>query len=71
LSVTPTPAENDATDASGKGLPLPASNHENASASNAPQMDPDLTAVLDAWPTLAEPIKAGIVAMVRAARGGS
>jgi hypothetical protein len=34
-------------------------------------MDPDLTAVLDAWPTLAEPIKAGIVAMVRAARGGS
>jgi hypothetical protein len=25
---------------------------------------PDLTALIDAWPTLAEPVKAGIVAIV-------
>jgi hypothetical protein len=30
-------------------------------------IDPDLVFVLDAWPTLPEPIKAGILAMVRAA----
>ena len=30
--------------------------------------DPDLAAVLDAWPELPEAIKAGIMAMVRAAR---
>jgi hypothetical protein len=29
--------------------------------------DPDLAAVVDAWPTLREPIRAGILAMVRAA----
>ena len=30
------------------------------------QTDPDLAAIVDAWPTLPEPIKAGIVAMVKA-----
>jgi hypothetical protein len=29
--------------------------------------DPDLTAVVDAWPTLPEALKAGILAMVKAA----
>ena len=32
--------------------------------------DPALAALVDAWPTLPEPIKAGIVAMVRAAAPG-
>jgi hypothetical protein len=31
--------------------------------------DPDLAAVVDAWPTLPEAIKAGILATVKAARG--
>jgi hypothetical protein len=31
--------------------------------------DPDLVAVVAAWPTLPGPVKAGIVAMVRAAGG--
>jgi hypothetical protein len=30
---------------------------------------PDLQAVIDAWPALPEPIKAGILAMVRTAAG--
>jgi hypothetical protein len=30
---------------------------------------PDLQAIIDAWPSLPEPVKAGIVAMVRAAGG--
>ena len=32
--------------------------------------DPDLQAIIDAWPALPEAIKAGIVAMVQAAGGG-
>jgi len=32
---------------------------------------PDLAAVIRAWPTLPEPVKAGIVAMVRASAGDS
>ncbi|MCZ6446214.1 MAG: hypothetical protein O6758_08515 [Planctomycetota bacterium] len=31
------------------------------------QIDPDLQCLIDAWPTLPKPVKAGIVAMVRAA----
>lgn len=34
-------------------------------------MDPDLAAVVDAWPTLPEPIKAGILALVNASGGGT
>ena len=32
--------------------------------------DPDLASLLTAWPTLLDPIRAGILAMVRAAGGG-
>jgi hypothetical protein len=32
------------------------------------QTDPDLTEIVAAWSTLPEPIRAGIVAMVRASR---
>jgi hypothetical protein len=31
-------------------------------------VDPDFAVVMDAWPNLPQAIKAGIVAMVRAAR---
>jgi hypothetical protein len=31
-------------------------------------MDADLVAVIDAWPTLPEAIKAGILAMIRTAK---
>lgn len=34
-----------------------------------PHIDPDLQRLIDAWPTLPEPIKAAIVAMVTAAKG--
>jgi hypothetical protein len=34
-----------------------------------PVLPPDLAAVLSAWPSLPEPIKAGIAAMVKAASG--
>ena len=33
------------------------------------QIDPDLAAVIDAWDRLPEAVRAGIVAMVRAAAG--
>jgi hypothetical protein len=36
-------------------------------ATDTCQNDPDLAAVVDAWPKLPEALKAGIVAMVRAA----
>ena len=32
-----------------------------------PNLSPDLAAVVDAWPDLPEPIRAGIMAMVKAA----
>ena len=38
------------------------------SVKSAPS-DPDLSAVIDAWPTLPKAIRAGIVAMVRASKG--
>jgi hypothetical protein len=37
---------------------------------NSNANDPDLAAVVDAWPDLPEAIKDGIVAMVKAASGG-
>lgn len=39
-------------------------------ARNGP-IDPQLASVIDAWPGLSEPIKAGILAMIRAARVGT
>jgi len=37
-----------------------------AVAENLPPVDPDLTALIDAWPTLPAALKAGIVTMVKA-----
>ena len=42
---------------------------ENAYALNSNANDPDLAAVVDAWPELPEAIRAGILAMVKAALG--
>ena len=39
---------------------------EGAAVSFARRLDPDLAAVVDAWPSLPEPIRAGIIAMVEA-----
>ena len=35
----------------------------------AGNLSPDLKAVVDAWPSLPDAIRAGIVAMIRAAKG--
>jgi hypothetical protein len=40
-----------------------------APATESPLFAPDLMTVVDAWPTLPEAIRAGILAMVRAAAG--
>jgi len=34
-----------------------------------PSLDPDLAAVVDAWPTLGEPIRAAIRALVETSKG--
>ena len=34
------------------------------------EIDPDLAAVIDAWPDLPPAVKAGIAAMVKVAKGG-
>ena len=49
----------------------PADACTSACTNNAesPHADPDLTTIIDAWPTLPQAIRAGIVAMVRAAKG--
>jgi hypothetical protein len=39
------------------------------SATDTLAIDPDFQEVIDAWPALPETVKAGIMAMVRAARG--
>jgi hypothetical protein len=36
---------------------------------NPRPIDPDLAALIDAWPTLPAPLKTGIMAMVKAAGG--
>jgi hypothetical protein len=40
-----------------------------ALAPERPAIDPALAALIDAWPTLPEAIRAGIVALVRASGG--
>ncbi len=43
--------------------------NDTARADN-PRMDAGLRAVCEAWDTLPEPVKAGIVAMVKSVQGG-
>jgi hypothetical protein len=40
-----------------------------ALATESRPIDPGLATLIDAWPALAEPIRAGILAMIRAAGG--
>jgi hypothetical protein len=50
---------------------LPAKGGAESGALNLikPSIDPDLASLINAWPKLAEPIRAGILAMIRAAGG--
>lgn len=50
-------------------VPQPGGAESGALGAREAPSDPELAAVVDAWPTLAEPIRAGILAMVRAAGG--
>jgi hypothetical protein len=49
--------------------PAPGGAKNGALTPTNPNIDPALAALIDAWPTLPEAIRAGILAMVRAARG--
>jgi hypothetical protein len=41
---------------------------EAACKISLPYLTPDLQAIMDAWPSLPEPVKAGIIAMVKASK---
>ncbi|MFO0835751.1 MAG: hypothetical protein U0638_12330 [Phycisphaerales bacterium] len=47
--------------------PESAPNHTAISCTKVDPIDPDLTAIVGAWPTLPDAIKAGVLALVRAA----
>jgi hypothetical protein len=49
--------------------PAPGGAKSGAPASRPSTIDPTLAALIAAWPTLPDPIRAGILAMVRAAGG--
>ena len=49
--------------------PAPGGAKSGALAPQTPAIEPTLAALIDAWPTLPEAIRAGILAMVRAAGG--
>jgi hypothetical protein len=49
--------------------PAPHGAKSGALALTKPNIDPDLAALIDTWPKLPEAIRAGILAMVRAAGG--
>jgi hypothetical protein len=50
------------------GDAAPSGAENGALGGNEDPCDPQLAMVVEAWLTLAEPIKAGIVAMIRAAK---
>ncbi|MCX7699889.1 MAG: hypothetical protein N2039_03340 [Gemmataceae bacterium] len=49
--------------------PAPSGAKSGALAPEKPAIDPALAAIIDVWPTLSEPMRAGILAMVNAAGG--
>jgi hypothetical protein len=52
-----------------KGLRIAAQPIGHQLATDTRQTTPDLATVIDAWDRLPEPVRAGIVAMVKAASG--
>jgi len=66
---TTTSSRQDTTD-SASIRPLTATQNATHPCQSAVTNDPALAAVVDAWPELPEALKAGIVAMVKAALGG-
>ena len=66
--LTASPATPDSAPGSAQP-PKPAIISPQASAAIQAQADPDLALLLDAWADLPEALKAGIVAMVKAAGG--
>jgi len=64
----PSPSSRQYPNESGSIRPLTATQSATHPCQPAVTTDPDLAAVVDAWPELPEAIKAGIVAIVKAAR---
>ena len=64
-----TPVGLEPTSKSSGKTPVPGAGGAESGAPSAPEphINPDLQRLIDVWPTLPEPVKAGIVAMVRAA----
>jgi hypothetical protein len=53
-----------------RGQKRPRSATQNATHLLPENTDPDLAAVVGAWPTLPEALKAAVIAIVRSASGG-
>jgi len=49
--------------------PAPGGAENGALAPEKPAIDPALASIIDTWPKLPEPLRAGILAMVRSAGG--
>jgi hypothetical protein len=56
---------NDASPIVGKGLAKSTGDDQNTRAANAHKIDPELSAVLNAWPMLSDPIKRAVLALVK------
>jgi hypothetical protein len=63
-------SNNDATVSENEGFSQAEAQKQAHSASSLPISDPDLTQIVNVWPTLPDAIKAGILAMVKATGKG-
>jgi len=69
LQLPPRGLEAPANSLGNTANPAPGGAKSGALIPKKPATDPALAALIDAWPTLPEAIRAGILAMVRAAGG--